>query len=132
SSGIGLATANALSGQGHEVWGTSRNGNHVPKMPRLHPIELDLANPSSIDDAFNSALVEAGHFDVIINNAGSGHFGPAEFLSTETLASQFEILVFRPIRIMQLALPYMRRQQHGLIINVTSLASRLPLPFMSA
>ena len=43
SSGIGLAIAKLLVAQGHEVWATSRNLEHIPKMPRLHPVCLDLA-----------------------------------------------------------------------------------------
>ena len=132
SSGIGLAIAKLLVAEGHEVWGTSRNLERLPKTPRLHPIRLDLTDRDSIEEAFNSALAEAGSFDVLINNAGAGHFGPAEFLPMETIASQFQILVFGQIQLMQLALHHMQTRGEGLIINVTSLASRLPVPFMAA
>jgi NAD(P)-dependent dehydrogenase (short-subunit alcohol dehydrogenase family) len=132
SSGIGLAIAKSLVARGHEVWGTSRNLERIPKMPRLHPIGLDLANQLSIEQAFNAALSEAGYLDVLINNAGAGHFGPAELLPFETITGQFQILVFGQIQLMQLALQHMRSRGEGLIINVTSLASRLPVPFMAA
>ena len=132
SSGIGLAIAKLLVAQGHEVWGTSRNLERIPKTPRLHPIRLDLADRLSIEDAFKSALAEAGYFDVLINNAGAGHFDAAEFLPVETVASQFQILVFGQIQLMQLALRHMQGRGEGLVINVTSLASRLPVPFMAA
>jgi short-subunit dehydrogenase len=132
SSGIGLAIAKLLVEEGHEVWGTSRDLARIPKLPRLHAIRLDLADRLSIENAFNSALTEAGYLDVLINNAGVGHFGPAEFLAFETITSQFEILVFGQIQLMQLALRHMQARGGGLIINVTSLASRLPVPFMAA
>ncbi len=132
SSGIGLATARLLVAQGHEAWGTSRDLARIPKMPRLHAIRLDLADRLSIENAFNSASAEAGYIDVLINNAGAGHFGPAELLPFETITSQFEILVFGQIQLMQLALRHMQARGEGLIINVTSLASRLPVPFMAA
>jgi len=132
SSGIGLAIAKLLPTQGHEVWGTSRNLERIAKLPRLHAVRLDLTDRLSVDEAFNSALADAGHFDVLINNAGAGHFGPAELLSLETITSQFQILVFGQIQLMQLALRQMRSRGEGLIINVTSLASRLPVPFMAA
>ncbi len=132
SSGIGLAIANLLVGQGHEAWGTSRNLERIPQTPRLHPVRLDLSDRRSIGEAFNAALTEAGHFDVLINNAGAGHFGPADLLPIETIASQFQILVFGQIELMQLALRHMQPRGEGLIINVTSLASRLPVPFMAA
>ena len=131
SSGIGLAIAKSLVEHGHEVWGTSRNLERIPKLPRLHPIRLDLTDSGSIEQAFNSTLAEAGHLDVLINNAGAGHFGPAELLPLETITSQFQVLVFGQIQMMQLALQHMRPRGEGLIINVTSLASRLPVPFMA-
>lgn len=132
SSGIGLAIAKLLVAQGHEVWGTSRNLERIPKMPRCHPVRLDLADRLSVEQAFNFAISEAGYFDVLINNAGAGHFDPAELLPLEMITSQFQILVFGQIQLMQLALRHMQARGEGLIINVTSLASRLPVPFMAA
>src|ERR1700730_2056184 len=132
SSGIGLAIARILTAGGHEVWGTSREPTRIPQLARLHPVLLDLSDPNLIDQAFAKALSEADHFDVVINNAGSGHFGPAEHLPVQEIASQFQILVFGHLQLMQLALNAMRSRGSGLIINVTSLASRLPVPFMAA
>jgi len=131
-SGIGKAIAKAATEKGHEVWGTSRDISRIPSLRRLHCVQLDLSNPDSIDGAFNTALAEAGNFDVLINNAGSGHFGPAENLSEKEMASQFQILVFGHMQLMRLALRVMQARGEGLIINVTSLASRLPVPFMAA
>jgi short-subunit dehydrogenase len=132
SSGIGLAAAKLLVNKGHEVWGTSRNLDRLPNMPRWHPIRLDLSDPLSIEEAFNVAITEAGHFDVLINNAGAGHFDPAELLPVEIIARQFQVLLFGQIQLMQRALDHMQARGQGLIINVTSLASRLPVPFMGA
>jgi short-subunit dehydrogenase len=132
SSGIGRAIAHALLARGDEVWGTSRNPERIPKMPRLYPVHLNLSDPCSIEKAFNAALAEAGHFDVLINNAGSGHFGPTESLSANAITDQFQILVFGHAQLIRLALPAMYARGSGLILNVTSLASRLPVPFMAA
>jgi len=132
SSGIGLAIAKSLSARGDEVWGTSRETARIPQSPQVHPVRLDLSDPNSIEQAFQNALSDAGHFDVLINNAGSGHFGAAEHLSNAEIEDQFQILVFGQVQLMRLAIAAMRTQEHGLIINVTSLASRLPVPFMAA
>jgi NAD(P)-dependent dehydrogenase (short-subunit alcohol dehydrogenase family) len=132
SSGIGLATAKLLADRGDEVWGTSRDVARLPQWPRLHPVRLDLSDNVSLGESFKAALQEAGHFDVVINNAGSGHFGPAEFLSTEAVHEQFQIVVFAHIELCRLASASMRARGSGRIINVTSLASRLPVPFMAA
>jgi short-subunit dehydrogenase len=132
SSGIGLATAQALTGAGHEVWGTSRQPERLPQLKRLHPVRLDLRNSSELEATFTSALRDAGNFDGLINNAGSGHFGAAENLSAAEIADQFQVLFFAHVRLMQLALAAMRRRNRGLVVNVTSLAARLPVPFMAA
>jgi len=132
SSGIGRAIAQSLTTRGDEVWGTSRDPARIPQLPRLHPVGLDLSKPSSIEETFKSALAEANYFDVVINNAGGGHFGPAEKLSPEELAEQFQVLLFSHVKLLQLALSAMQTRRQGLIINVTSLASRLPVPFMAA
>src|ERR1700736_1541377 len=132
SSGIGLATAKLLAERGDEVWGTSRDAARIPQLPRLHPVRLDLSDSVSLGESFKGALREAGHFDVVINNAGSGHFGPGEVLPIETVHAQFQTLVFAHIELCRLALGSMRTHGGGRIINVSSLASRMPVPFMGA
>src|SRR2546425_2718921 len=132
SSGIGLATAKLLVERGDEVWGTSRDVVRLPQMPHLHPVRLDQRDAMSLGENFAAALKDAGHFDVVINNAGSGHFGPGEFLSVDAVHRQFQTVVFAHIELCRLALAAMRAYGSGRIINVTSLASRLPVPFMGA
>jgi NAD(P)-dependent dehydrogenase (short-subunit alcohol dehydrogenase family) len=132
SSGIGLATAKLLAGRGDEVWGTSRDITRIPQLPHLHAVRLDLGDTVSLGEGFNAALRDAGHFDIVINNAGSGHFGPGEFLLAEAVHDQFQTVVFAHIELCRLALASMRAHGGGRIINVTSLASRLPVPFMGA
>lgn len=132
SSGIGLATAKALVTLGHEVWGTSRDVRRLPDLQRLHPVLLDLADARSVAEGFETALAQAGNFDVVINNAGSGHFGASDTLSMELVQEQFQTLVFAQIELCRLALAAMRDHGSGLIVNVTSLASRLPVPYMGA
>ena len=131
SSGIGLAIARSLVARGDEVWGTSRQPDRIPTMAGLHPAQLDLNDGATINQAFTAALSEAGFFDAVINNAGSGHFGPAEHFSDQEIADEFQTLVFGHLQLMRLALTAMRAHGKGLIINVTSLASRLPVPFMA-
>ena len=132
SSGIGLAIARALSANGHEIWGTARKVERIPALPGMHRIAFDLLDRDSLGEIFRSAWREARDFDVVINNAGSGYFGPAESLSSGELARHFQVLVFGQIELMHLALESMRAEEHGLVINVSSLASRLPVPYMAA
>jgi NAD(P)-dependent dehydrogenase (short-subunit alcohol dehydrogenase family) len=132
SSGIGRAIAQRLCAAGHEVWGTSRDPARIPSLGHLHPVRLDLAELAGIGAVFETAWREAGHFDVVINNAGGGHFDAAEILGPEKIEELFRTLVFAHIELCRLAFVAMNARQSGLIINVTSLASRLPVPFMSA
>jgi NAD(P)-dependent dehydrogenase (short-subunit alcohol dehydrogenase family) len=134
SAGIGLATARRLIRAGCEVWGTSRSLERLPRdLAGFHPVALDLQDEPGLADAFAAALAEAGgRFDVLVNNAGGGWFGPGAEIPPAELEAQFQLLALSPIRLMQLALPSLRLQPGGTIINVTSLAARLPLPFGAA
>ena len=132
SSGIGRATAELLVRQGHEVWGTSRDPTRVPSLSGLHPVALDLSDTAGACASFQQALAQAGHFDVVINNAGSGHFDPSATVSAEVISEQFQVLVFAQIALCQEALASMQGRGEGLIINVSSMAARLPVPFMGA
>ncbi len=134
SAGIGLATARALAAAGCEVWGTSRDVKRLPNdLPRFHPVALDFDQPASVEAAFRGALAEAGgRFDAIINNAGGGWFGPGAEIPPEEILSQFHALALGPMAIIRLAVPSLRMQPGGLVVNVTSLAARLPLPFGAA
>ncbi len=131
SSGFGLLTARALCGRGHEVWGTSRRLPNLPVIERFHPMALDLNDRGSVTAAFDQALAEAGHFDVLINNAGAGVFGPLEGFSDEEFIAQLETLLWGPLQLIRLALPGMRARRAGLLVNVSSLAAEFPLPFMA-
>jgi len=132
SSGIGLLTARLLCDCGHQVWGTSRDPARLPVLEGFHPVALDLNDDASIGAGFDAALREAGQLDVLINNAGAGVFGPLEAFSSEELHRQFQTLVVGPQRLIGLALPAMRQRNEGLIINVSSLAGELPVPFLAA
>jgi uncharacterized protein len=130
SSGIGLETAKLLTAQGFEVWGTSRDVARLPKLPRFHGVSMDLTQMDSIRRGFAAASQEAGAFDVLINNAGAGAFGAMEAMPPEIVREQFQVLVDAPLELIRLALPAMRENHRGMIINVTSLAAQFPLPFM--
>jgi NAD(P)-dependent dehydrogenase (short-subunit alcohol dehydrogenase family) len=92
---------------------------------------MDLSEPATIGAAYDAAISEAGAFDALINNAGDGIFGPLEHLPEAEVRRQFETLFFGPHALLRCALPAMRARGAGTIINVTSLAVRLPIPFMA-
>ena len=130
SAGFGRATAELLTREGYEVWGTSRSIGKLPTWPRFHPLELDLASPDSIQAATDQACQEAGQIDILINNAGEGVLGPLEAFTPQALRQQLEILVVAPHQLMQRFLPGMRARNAGIILNVSSLAAQFPVPYL--
>src|SRR5205823_12258904 len=102
------------------VWGTSRDLSRIQATARLHAVQLDLRNSQMLEEVFTRAWSESGGLDVVINNAGSGHFGPTENFPTEGLIDEFQVLVFAQLQLLQLAMRRMRARGTGLIVNVTS------------
>ncbi len=134
SAGIGLATAKALCAAGCEVWGTARDVRRLPgDLIGFHPVALDFnGDEGALETAFMGALRDAGgRFDTLVNNAGGAWFGPGAEMPPGDLRGQFETLALGPIRLVQWALPSLRSHPGGVVVNVTSLAARLPLPFGS-
>jgi len=131
SSGIGLETAKLLVAQEFEVWGTARDASRLPQLPQFHGVSMDLTQTDSIRRGFDSAVRDAGAFDVLINNAGAGAFGPVEKMPAEMVREQFQMLADGPLELIRLALPAMRERSRGTIVNVTSLAAQFPIPFMA-
>ncbi|PHR98639.1 MAG: short-chain dehydrogenase/reductase [Leeuwenhoekiella sp.] len=131
SSGIGKSIAEYLVTKGFTVYGTSRN----PKSDHLngvHLIPLDVTQTETIKTAVATILEKEGKLDVLINNAGKGITGPLEEIPEEELKLVFETNYFGPIAVMKAVLPTMRKHRKGLIINVTSIAGYMGLPYRSA
>lgn len=131
SSGIGLETARLLCARGCRVWATSRDPARLPSLDGLHPVTMNLTSIESIRTGFARAREQAGAFEVLINNAGAGWFGPVAHAPPEILQAQFDLLVGAPLELIRLALPGMRERGRGLLINVSSIAAIFPIPFMT-
>jgi short-subunit dehydrogenase len=129
SSGIGRATAELLAGRGYEVWATARDTARLPRHARIHPVQLDLTQPATIEEAWTRASAEAAQIDILVQNAGAGSFGSVEDVTPEDAACQWQILVEGPLRLLRLAAAHMRPRRTGVIVAVSSLAAEMPLPF---
>jgi len=128
SSGIGKSAAEFLSAKGFKVYGTGRN----PKINQKNGyslIPLDVTKPETISLAIDSIIKREGRLDVLVNNAGMGITGPIEDTPTNEMRKVFETNFFGAIDMMKAVLPQMRKQQSGTIINVTSIAGYMGLPF---
>jgi NAD(P)-dependent dehydrogenase (short-subunit alcohol dehydrogenase family) len=130
SSGIGKAIGEFLHHKGFVVYGTSRNPERV--LNSIFPlVTLDVRNSESIQAAVAKIIASSGRLDIVINNAGVGITGPLEEIPSEEIKNNFETNLFGPIEVMKAALPQMRTQKSGLIINITSIAGYMGLPYRS-
>jgi NAD(P)-dependent dehydrogenase (short-subunit alcohol dehydrogenase family) len=128
SSGIGKSIGEFLHEKGFTVFGTSRNPEKVTNSV-FSLIALDVRDINSIQTAIADVISKAGRIDVVINNAGVGITGPIEEIPTEEIKNNFDTNLFGPIEVIKAVLPQMRSQQSGLIINITSIAGYMGLPY---
>lgn len=130
SSGIGKIVGHFLQEKGYVVFGTSRTPEAVidSSFPLL---ALDVRDTQSIQSCVADVVARAGKIDVLINNAGVGITGPLEELPAEAIKNNFETNLFGPIEMMKAVLPFMREQKSGMIINITSIAGYMGLPYRS-
>jgi len=128
SSGIGKSVGEYLTNKGFKVYGTSRNPDSYPNS-KFPIIALDVTKPETIASCVSEVLKHESKIDVLINNAGAGITGPIEEIPDEEIKRNFETNLFGPINVVKAVLPSMRQQNSGLIINVTSIAGYMGLPY---
>lgn len=128
SSGIGKAIGEYLVQHKYKVVGTSRNPERV-KDSKFPIVAMDVTNPESIATAISNIILEYGRLDVVINNAGVGITGPIEETPEAEIKKAFETNLFGPINVIKNVLPQMRKQGSGYIINITSIAGYMGLPY---
>jgi NAD(P)-dependent dehydrogenase (short-subunit alcohol dehydrogenase family) len=128
SRGLGLALAKAALAEGDKVIGTVRSGTpNLKAAPgKLQVVTVDVADGTAVETAIQQAFAEVGTIDVIVNNAGYGLLGATEKATDAELTHIFAVDVFAPFRIIRTALPYLRAQGSGHIVNITSVAGRAP------
>lgn len=128
SSGIGKSIGEFLHHKDFVVYGTSRNPDAITQS--IFPVlKLDVRNAQSIQECVALILKKEGQIDVLINNAGVGITGPIEEIPSQEIRNNFETNLFGPIEAMKAVLPQMRLQKSGLIINITSIAGYMGLPY---
>ncbi|MBE9577302.1 SDR family oxidoreductase [Flavobacterium proteolyticum] len=128
SSGIGKSIGEFLRQKGFVVYGTSRNPEKITNS--IFPlVSLDVRDKQSIVNCVTEVIQKSGRLDIVINNAGVGITGPIEEIPTEEIRNNFETNLFGPIEVMKAVLPQMREQKSGLIINITSIAGYMGLPY---
>ncbi|CAM1368035.1 Short-chain dehydrogenase/reductase [Tenacibaculum soleae] len=127
SSGIGKAIATYLHAKNYTVYGTSRSPDKL-NLP-FNMVTLDVTDAKTIIEAVNTIIEKEGKIDVLINNAGKGITGPVEDTPTDEMRANFNANFFGVIDVIKTVLPQMRKQKSGVVINVTSIAGYMGLPF---
>jgi len=142
NSGFGLLTAKTLVQHGHTVTGSmrdieTRNRETAGELEQwasskegtLHLVELDVTDEPSISEAFNETLNLVTNVDVLVNNAGIGTGGLTEGFTTDQFEQLLNINVLGVHRLNKIFLPHFRQQEHGRIINISSVMGRIVIPF---
>ncbi len=128
SSGIGKSIAIYLKEAGYQVYGTSRNPDRYPESP-IALISMDVQDSASIKNAITHITNKEGRIDVLINNAGVGITGPMEETPIEEVKNAMDTNFYGPLRVLQAVLPGMRARGTGRVINITSIAGYMGLPY---
>ncbi len=130
SKGIGFSLVKKLLENGHRVAATSRTIEALEKLDgnpeNFLPLEVDLKNEQSIRQSVEKTVQQFGGLDVIVNNAGYGLGGAIEEVSSTEIEENFQINFFAVVKVIQQALPYLRNQRSGHIINISSIAGFAP------
>ena len=129
SSGMGRATVVYLAAQGYLVYAGSRTPQKLfdIQSKNIRPILLDITDMQSID----KALLYLPKIDILINNAGYGLVSTVEDVSEEEMFAQFNVNVFGVMRMCKAVIPKMRRQEDGIIINISSFLGKIGLPLLT-
>ena len=128
SAGIGRACADRLSSRGWKVFGASRRGTSSGNWT---PIVMDVDSDASVEDGFGAVLHEHHRLDALIACAGWGLSGAVEQTSIADARDQIETNFWGAVRVVQRALPVMRRQGHGRIVLISSIGGIVSLPFQA-
>src|SRR5208283_870604 len=134
SSGIGKETALYFHSKGWNVVATMRHPESckIKEKPGLVLARLDVTDPASIKKAFSYAKDKFKKVDALVNNAGYGLVGPFESYSDEQIRKQFDTNVFGLMAVTREAIPMLRAQGSGTIINIASMGGRISFPLYSA
>lgn len=128
SSGIGKSIGEFLTEKGFIVYGTSRNPERYTES-KFSILQLDVKKMETIQQTITTIIKKEGKLDVLINNAGAGITGAIEEIPESEIKANFDTNFFGPINVIKAVLPQMRKQQSGLIINITSIAGYMGLPY---
>ncbi|KPW46464.1 Short-chain dehydrogenase [Pseudomonas syringae pv. antirrhini] len=130
SSGIGEATALKLKALGYTVYAAARRVDRMRALAGagINILAMDVTDDASMQAGLQEIIDKSGRIDVLINNAGYGSYGAVEDVPFDEARAQFDVNVFGAVRLIQLALPHMRKRRSGTIVNITSMGGKVHTP----
>ena len=128
SSGIGLCVAERLLKSGVKVYEISR---HKKEGSPFFHITADVSDENEVKNAVDEILRAENHIDLLVNCAGFGISGAVEFTKTDDAKRQFDVNFFGVVNMCAAVIPAMRKQKSGKIINISSVAASVPIPFQT-
>ena len=136
SSGFGLELSRQLLARGDRVAGTARRIDVVADLSRQYGDQfstrrLDVTDAVAVKQVVNEAFADLGRIDIVVNNAGYGLMGAAEEVSDEEIEHQFATNVIGSIQVVRAALPHLRAQGGGRILQVSSMGGQWAMPGLS-
>jgi NAD(P)-dependent dehydrogenase (short-subunit alcohol dehydrogenase family) len=133
SSGIGEATALQLAELGYTVYAGARRIDRMSDLADrgIRTRSVDVTDDGSMVALVETIIADTGRIDVLVNNAGYGLYGALEDVPIEEARRQLEVNVFGLARLIQLALPQMRAQRDGYIVNISSMGGKIWEPLGS-
>ena len=134
SSGIGAAAAKLMCEAGMTVYAASRSGNAPEGYSdnvNMHPVVMDVNDAEAIAATVDLILSEQGRLDAVVCNAGNGIAGPVEETSVEEVEAQFRTTFYGVVKTIDACLPVFRKQGHGRVVTVSSVAAVAPLPYQA-
>jgi NAD(P)-dependent dehydrogenase (short-subunit alcohol dehydrogenase family) len=134
--GFGTVIIEALLNEGYTVTGTlrdaaGRNKQVADKLKQdgVFVVEIDVTDEDSVIEGVGRAAAQMGSIDILINNAGIGTVGIQESFNTDDWKKVFDVNVFGVQRMTRAVLPFMKKNQQGLLLLISSLSARLAVPF---
>jgi len=130
SRGLGRALAQAVLDDGHKLVATARNPAQLADLAerygdQVRTVALDFIDEQAAHNAIKAACEAFGRLDVLVNNAGYGNVGPIEDTSLADFRAQIETNLFGVINVTKAAIPIMREQRSGHIIQLSSVGGRV-------
>ncbi|KJZ73982.1 hypothetical protein HIM_06650 [Hirsutella minnesotensis 3608] len=138
SRGLGLALVKAVLASGDSVAATARNGEHLKHVvqeygpERMLALSLDVTNNDQIEKAIEAARAKFGRIDVVVNNAGYAKTSSIEDMSRDSFTAQMDTNFFGVVNVTKAALPVLRQQGSGHILQVSSVGGRVGSPGLGA